>query len=428
MINKNIKNINHKAQKTVLLFFALCLSLFVCAPVFAFDLPFGWSPSLPYSKKLKVYTPKDQYKYTQNILRQEEIEKFEKSLLPESGYMTREEYEAKSKYVPNSQKNVPEYKQTNDLGMKYVPQPIYKLARYNNPPGSPELHIGRTLNFDRQFTCPGITSPNKDILVYPVISYYAVNQCTSTDLFMIPLDKSFPDVERIQRANIVRRKPNPILSTDKSITEKGIFRTMTPIDFSPDGSKLVAKEKIGGVDEGIWKTNLWIYDFNTQSARQIPEVREAIKYYWKSKENLVLDEKRWDIYPMGFDAGDPNRVVVSAYGYTGKLPKFLGLWSIDCNGERSMLISLFKDSAPVSVNGYKLVKEGVVEPFLVEQNEKNLKKLEQNKKKSAKKAAKDDYKQKKKALNKKLKEMKKEENRVLHGYNKQLNSKPKPED
>lgn len=421
MVKREKKNcLRYKAQKSALLIFALYLSFFVSTPAHSFDLPF--------SKKLKVYTPKDQYKYKQNILRQEEVEKFEKSLLPESGYMTREEYEAQSKYVPNAQKNVPEYKQPNDLGMKYVPQPIYKLARYNNPPGSPELHIGRRLNFDRQFTCPGITSPNKDILVYPVIYYYAVNQCTSGDLFVIPLDKGLPDVERIQRANIIKRNPVPILSTDKNITEKFIFRTMTPIDFSADGSKLVAKEKIGSVQDGIWKTNLWVYDFNANAARQIPEVREAIKYYWANKENLILDEKRWDIYPMGFDANDPNRIVVSAYGYTGRLPKFLGLWSVDCDGDRSMLISLFKDSAPVSVNGYKLIKDGVVEPFLVEQAEQNLKKSAKKKKQAEKKAAKDDYKQKKKALNKKLKEMKKEESQVLHGYNQQLNSKSKPED
>lgn len=419
MINYNKKSINIKAQKAVTLLFALYLSFFISIPANAFDLPF--------SKKPKIYTQKEQYKYEQKILRQEEIEKFKKSILPESGYMTNEEYEAKSKYIPDSQKVIPEYKQPSELGMKYVPQPIYKLARYNNPPGSPELHIGRRLNFDRQFTCPGVTSPNKDMLVYPVVYYYAVNQCTSTDLFIIPLDKSLPDVERIQRANVVKRDPTPILSTDKNITEKGIFRTMTPIDFSSDASKLIAKEKIGNVNDGIWQTNLWVYDFNTKTARQIPEVREAIKYYWKNKENLILDEKRWDIYPMGFDANDPNRIVVSSYGYTGKLPKFLGLWSVDCNGERSMLISLFKDSTPVSVNGYKLVKDGIVEPFLVEQAEKDLKKSAANKKKSEKKAAKDDYKQKKKELNKKLKEMRKEENKVLHGYNQQLNSKSSPE-
>lgn len=419
MIKKNKESLEFKAQKAVLLLFALYLSFFISAPAHSFNLPF--------SNKPKVYTPKDQYKYQQNILRQEEIEKFEKSLLPESGFMTREEYESKSKYVPDAQKVVPEYKQPNDLGMKYVPQPIYKLARYNNPPGSPELHLGRKLNFDRQFTCPGVTSPNKDILIYPVVYYYAVNQCTSADLFIIPLDKSLPDVERIQRANIVKRDPIPILSTDKNITEKAIFRTMTPIDFSSDGSKLIAKEKIGNVNDGIWQTNLWVYDFNTKTARQIPEVREAIKYYWKNKENLILDEKRWDIYPMGFDANDPNRIVVSSYGYTGRLPKFLGLWSVDCKGERSMLISLFKDSTQVSVNGYKLVKEGIVEPVLVEQAAKDLKKAEAKKKQAAKKASKDDYKQKKRALNKKLKEMRQEENRVLRGYNQQLNSKSKPE-
>lgn len=380
-----------------------------------------------FSQKPKVYTPKDQFKYEQRILRQEEIEKYERSLLPESGYMTREEYEQKSKDIPNSQVVVPEYKLPKDVNMKYIPQPIYKMARYNDPPGSPELHLGRNLNFDRQFICPGITSPNKDILVYPVVYYYAVNQCTAGDLFVIPLDKSLPDVDRIQRANIIKRIPTPILSTDKDITEKFIFRTMTPIDFSPDGSKLLVKEKIGNVNDGIWQTNLWLYDFNTQSARKIPEIREAIKFYWVNKQKLVLDEKRWDIYPMGFDSNDPNRVVVSAYGYTGKLPAFLGIWSVDCSGERSMLISLFKDSTPVSVNGYKLVQDGVVEPLTVYNDEKIQNKLKEKKRKAEKKAAKNELRKKKKALNKKLREMKNEERKILNGYSKKPSLFSKPE-
>lgn len=380
------------------------------------------------AKKPRIYTPIDEYKYQQKSLRQEEVEKYKRSLLPESGYMTREEYDLKSVDIPNSKVVVPEYKIPKNASMKYIPQPTYKMVRYNNPPGSPELHIGRNLNFDRQFICPGITSPNKDILVYPLVYYYAVNQCTSADLFVIPLDKSLADVERIQRANIVKRIPTPILSTDKDIREKFIFRTMTPVDFSVDGSKLIAKEKIGNVNDGIWQTNLWVYDFNKQTARKIPEIREAIKFYWDNKGSLLLDEKRWDIYPLGFDANNPDRVVVSAYGYTGKLPVFLGVWSIDCNGERSMLLSLFKDSAPISMNGYKIVKDGVINPVIVMNTEKTLQKKAKKDKKIEKKTKKAEIKKKKQELNKKLKAMKKEEWKVLHGYKSQQHLFSKPED
>lgn len=370
-----------------------------------------------FGKKPKVYTPESNYKYEQKVLREQEKEKYKRSLLPESGYMTKEEYNKLSKDIPTADIKIPEYKLPKDIKMEYVPQPTYKLARYNNPPGSVELHIGRKFQYDRQFVCPGVTSPKKDILVYPVVYYYATNQCTSGDLFVISLDKTLPDVPRIQRANIIKKIPEPILSTQKDIQEKFTFRTMTPIDFSPDGKKLLAKEKIGNVNDGIWKTNVWIYDFNTKTAKELPEIRQAIDFYWRNSVGIVLDEKRWDIYPLGFSSENPERIVVSAYGYTGETPKFLGTWSIDCNGEQTQLISLLKVDAPISLNGYKLVQDGIVDPAKVYYNEKKADKLIKQKRKAEKKEKKAVAKKKKAALNAKLKEMKKEEREGLKQFN-----------
>lgn len=347
-------------------------------------------------------------KYIKKVLKQDAVEAYKRSLLPESGFMTREEYEAKSKDISNAQKTIPEYKIPKDIKMKYVPQPTYKIAHYNNPPGTVELHLLRRFKFDRQQNGGAITSPKKDILVYPVVYYYANNQCTAGDLFVIPLDNSIADiVKRIQRANVIKRNPDPILSTDKDITEKFTFRTMTPVDFSPDGTKLAAKEKIGNINDGIWQTNLWVYDFNTKTARQLPEIREAIKFYWKNQQNLVLDEKRWDIYPLGFDAQNPDRVVVTAYGYTGTTPKFLGSWSIDVNGEQTRLVSLLNPKAQVTVSGLKIIQDGLVEPKDVAKNEKIQNKEVKKERKEVKKELKKDLKQKKKELSKELKEINK---------------------
>lgn len=377
--------------------------------------------AMPTLAKKAKYTPESEYKYEQKVLRQEEIEKYERSLLPQSGYMTREEYENASADITNAERVIPEYKLPKDIKMKYIPQPTYELVHYNNPPGSPELHLERRFKFDRQVNGGAITSPNKDILVYPVVYYYVSNQCTAGDLFVIPLDKSLPTLDRVLRSNVVKRIPTPILSTEKDISEKFIYRTMTPIDFSSDGTKLVAKEKIGNVDDGVWQTNLWVYDFNTQQARKIPEIRDAIRYYWLN-QGLVLDEKRWDIIPLGFDAQSPDRVVVSAYGYTGKAPRFLGNWSIDCTGERSQLVSLSDPSAQISMNGLKAVKSGVVNPVVVLEEEKKQDKIAKQKRKQSKKEAKQEVKQKKRALKSKLKEMKKEESKAIKQYNRQQHS------
>lgn len=364
-------------------------------------------------------TPYQEYVYQQKVLRQIEKAKYHRSLLPESGFMTKAEYEKRSMDVPTSDTVIPEPKLPKDINMKYIPQPVFKLTRYNDPPGSPEVRIDRKFNFDRQVNGQGITSPDRSFMVYPAIYYYVENQCTAADLFVIPLDKTLPDVDRILRANVIKKDQTPILSTDKNISEKYTFRTLTPVDFSPDSSKLIVKEKIGYTYDGIWKTNLWVYDFETKTARNLCEIRDAIRYYWLNTKGTVLDEKRWDIYPLGFSANDPSIIVINAYGYTGTTPKFLGTWSIDCKGERSELVSLFNPEAEISINGFKLVKSGVVNPTDLVGDQKQKDKIIKQKRKIEKKAKKQILKEGKKVFKLKIKEMKQQESVVKKQYKEQ---------
>lgn len=371
------------------------------------------------AKKKYQNSPAQEYKYQQKILRKLEIEKYERSLLPESGYMTKEEYEKTSEDIPNSKKIIPEPKLPKDIKMKYVPQPTYKLVKYNNPPGSPELQIIRKFYFDRQENAQGVASPDLKFLVYPSIYYYAEAQCTAGDLFVIPLDKTLPDVERISRANVIKRNPNPILSTEKDISQKFIFRTMTPIDFSPDSSKLVAKEKIGNVYDGIWKTNLWLYDFDSQKAQNLSDIRTGIEKYWKTSKNLNLAEKRWDIFPLGFDAQNPEIIVVAAYGYTGFRPVMLGVWGINYRDGKTSLISMNGSEAKIATSGVKLVQSGVINPYIVKTEEKRIDKSIKNKRKQTKHEIKKQKQEAKKELKKKLKQMKHEEKLNQNYYTKQ---------
>ena len=317
-----------------------------------------------------------------------ETEKYEKSKLPESGYMTVAEYEAKSRAKTRKEINakiLSEAEMPKDENMVYIPQKKFKLVKYNDPIGSPELTLPRKLNFDRQINAQGIVSGDFTKLVYPAVYYYAQSDCTSCDLFLINLDSSLSDIEKVKKANILNKDPKPLISTSKDIDTKFIFRTLTPIDFSSDNTKLIVKEKIGHRHDGIWKTDLWIYDFQKKEAKKLPQIRDAIVNYWALSGGVDFDEKRWDIYPMGFDANNENRVILCAYAYTGDVPKFLGTWSIDVNGENSKLESLSGSSIPISVVGYRLEQEADVMPMSeVEFEARHAKELEKEKKKEAK--------------------------------------------
>lgn len=339
-------------------------------------------------------------KYKYNVLKEDLQQKRDKKLINRTptGYMTVEEYEKASEYKDKSKLefDVPKIEQPSDF--KYVPKPVYSIVKYNDPPGKTELSLGRRLYLKRQINAQGIVSPDFSMLVYPAVYYYNDSGSIAADLFVVPLDDNGDtNLTKILKANVAKRNPNPILSTDKAIDNYAVFRSLTPIDFSADGSKLLAKEKIGSGEDGIWQTRIYVYDFIAKTSYDLNALREAISYYWKSK-GLNLIAKRWDIYPLGFNSSDI--VVVQAFAYTGNEPINLGVWSIDAKGEKSQLISLDANYSPsISKNGYKLVQTGVETYQSAKQDEKlqktqdkTLAKIKKSEDKSVVKHIKEDYK------------------------------------
>ncbi|MFI3300198.1 MAG: hypothetical protein R3Y28_02135 [Candidatus Gastranaerophilales bacterium] len=292
-------------------------------------------------------------------------ERAESEIYP-SPYMTVEAYEMLSMATDKSSENVGRPKSNTDENMLYVPEPSYKLAKYNNPPGSSELTLNRGFFIHAQENTQGITSPDYSKMVYSAVYYYRNNGSTATDLFVIELDKNKTNLNKILDANIQNRNPVPILSTDKNIDEYATFRTLTPVDFSHDGTKLLVKEKIGNRTDGIWQTNAWVYDFTTEASYNLIEIREAIVYYWRENHNMDLNDKRWDIYPLGFEVDNPERIVVNAMAYTGETPVNLGVWSIDISGTQSRLLNINLESVQVGMNGMKIVQDGFVPKFVTE--------------------------------------------------------------
>lgn len=319
--------------------------------------------------------------YIHNVEKQEVKEAHERRKMNRnpSGFMTVEEYEMLSAPKDKAQAEIEIPKLETPSDMKYIPQPTYKIVRYNNPPGSPELSISKKFYAMRQQNAQGIASPDFQILVYPSVYYYPSSAAVACDLFVIPLEQNETNLNKIQKANVMHRWPDPILSTDKSIKDEYSFRTLTPVDFSADGTKLLVKEKIGYSDkEGIWQTNAIVYDFNNKTSYNLVELRDAIMYYWKEYKGINIEDYRWDIYPLGFDIEAPDRVVTAGYAYTGGAPIFLGYWSIDSHGEQTRLISFSNDDFKISMNGFKIVQDGVVPPDIVNIEEKAEKKYEKS--------------------------------------------------
>lgn len=379
------------------MFYAIIAIFFVTFVRMQFDETHIGEPHNPILKEYKY-----EYKVQKEILKEE----YKKSKLPKSGYMLTEEYEQQSKGIDNENRIVEDRKYPKPSNMKYVPQPTYKLVRYNNPPGTVELNIPRKIEFERQVNTQGVVSGDFTKLVYSSIYYYPKERCTGCDVFVIPLDTKLNRVERVQRANVIKKNPEPIFSTLKDISQEGAFRTITPVDFSEDNRYIVAKEKTGYIFDGIWKTELLVHDFETGKSKKLTEARETILDYWHNVSGVEFDDYRWDIYPLGFDKTNNSRILVTGYAYTGGVPTFLGTWAVDVNGERTQLIDLEGTNHPVSIVGYKLAQDSYVPREEVEWEAKRQAKLEKHHKKNAKKELRKLNKEKRQQYHKKLKELK----------------------
>lgn len=311
-----------------------------------------------------------------------------------NGRMTVEQYDILSKHKNKEDRDeirpVEIPTQPIPSEMRYAPQPTYKLVRYNDPPGSVELSLKKNFYVAKQQNSQGIISPDITKLVYAAIYYAPDSASTSAELFVIPLDKNETELTRVMKAHTSNRYQKPILATSKTIDNLATFRTLVPVDFSTDGTKLLVKEKIGNSFDGIWETDVWVYDFTTNRALKISEIRDAIIHHWTTYRGLPLIDKRWDIVPLGFSVEEPDRIICTAYAYTGAKPVFLGVWSVDINGQQSRLVSFDNNmDIAISENGFKLVQDGVKPYILVEDEEKQLKKIDKMHKKQAKKQEKD---------------------------------------
>ena len=328
---------------------------------------------------LEVEAKKDdlrsrELKYQYEVLKDDAKKDKESKIynLTPSGYMTVDQYEALSEYKDKSNLQIDIPKFQTPSSFKYVPKPLYRIVRYNDPPGSPEISLGKRLYLKRQVNAQGIVSPDFSMLVYPAVYYYTNSASVACDLFVIPLEDGDTNLNKVLRANTAKKLPDPIMTTDKTIDNYAAFRTLTPVDFTPDGSKLLVKQKIGSREDGIWQTSIYVYDFKTKVDYDLFEIRDAIVYFWEEYMAMNLDEKRWDIYPIGFDKKDPNKIIVQAFAFTGEKPVFLGTWSVDWQGNQSRLISFDKNYKPeVSVNGFKVIQDGI-EDYDVVEKEKEL--------------------------------------------------------
>lgn len=267
---------------------------------------------------------------------------------------TVDEYLEMSKDIKRSERKVEPPQKAEDEKFEKLPEPRYLFKKYNKPAGIQNINL-RLLITNREVNSLGVVSPNKDKMAYTRVYYSGYNDKVSSEIFYVDLDMSKTPQNRVKSASYLNKTQIKLMDSALNEEYPSLFKTLTIVDWSEDATKLAIKERVGSSVFGMWQTNLWVYDLNNNTSRCLTEVREAVKYQIRKAQNINIDDYRWDIVPLGWDAENKDRIIVCAYAYTkNKSTKFLGLYSIDIKGETTLLISDKPMAVNVSANGLML--------------------------------------------------------------------------
>ncbi len=235
-----------------------------------------------------------------------------------------------------------------------IPDLHFRVIRYNTPPGQRNINLSKVIA-QRTVTSAGILSPDKTKMVYTKCFFYPKFSQTSSAAYFIPVNPNLKDAyEILYNTNVIQGEPYPIVTVGMEELQKYQFKSLFPLDWSKDSTKIAFKEKIGSNLEETWQTNVIIYDFKTKTWKRLTAVREAIIYWWRQNKQIELKDYMWDIFPIGWDKANPERLIIYAYAFTNEKPLFLGTWSIDYNEEKSQLVSINSTDAEIDLNGFGL--------------------------------------------------------------------------
>lgn len=227
----------------------------------------------------------------------------------------------------------------------------------------------------RLIQSPVVVAPDKNSFVYTEVLFVPHYRQTIAKLYWVPVTPlPLPPLERLPSEEAQNPPPPPIQYADytnrfdpvrttrirKGIAEVGFttvqpfqFKTLTVVDWSNSGKKLLFKERGGILHLGLRTTNILIYDQDGGTVTIYPEVQRVIKHYWTTQANLPhIDQLAWDIQPLGWEPDSDDTVLLKAWAYDRQEKKFLGLWRYNVTQERTQLVSLSDDPPAVAANGW----------------------------------------------------------------------------
>ncbi len=235
-----------------------------------------------------------------------------------------------------------------------VPQGDYRFVKYNDLAGEIELDL-LNLKVEKQLNTAGCISPDFSKLAYSQVYFYPSINRVASELFYINLDKTKPPMKSVREATIKDRVEIPLLSKGLENVNSQIFKTIIPVDWSYDSSKLLIKTRYGETQRDLWECSTWIYDFDTNKIHELSNLKKDIRDDYLKRFGVILSAYQWDVQPIGWDINNHERIIVYAYGMKrDKHRIFLGAWSVGYKNGDILFLSKTKNNYQIGKYGYKV--------------------------------------------------------------------------
>jgi hypothetical protein len=246
-----------------------------------------------------------------------------------------------------------------------------RFEPYNTHPRELDLWNLEGRRFVRS---PSVLSPDKSRFAYSEILYMPNMRQTIARMYLVSTPQPTQPQEHLPSEDALypQPKPDPARNFDSYNPDKTLklrhtlvsvgydkvkpfeFKTLTIVDWSASGQRLLFKQRSGVLHVGLRTSDILVYDEGRGTVAIYPEIHRAVVHYWQSRGNLPqLEQINWDIQPLGWESGSDSLVLLKAWAYDKHEKKFLGIWRYDFDAERTELLTLDDTIPPVvAANGW----------------------------------------------------------------------------
>jgi hypothetical protein len=148
------------------------------------------------------------------------------------------------------------------------------------------------------------------------------------------------------------RQRQTLASVGQDKTVDFSFRTLTVVDWSMSGERLLVKQKSGVLHTGLRTSDILVYERTAGTVTIYPEIQRALIHFWQAHGDMPnLETVAWDIFPMGWEPQSNAKILFKGWVFEKNARRFLGLWRYDIDAQRAELLSLDDTPVPIAANG-----------------------------------------------------------------------------